>query len=196
MIKFVDTSHYETGFNFVKGVADGVVGMMTKASEGLGVDKTCALLIGKARQAGIKYCGMYHFFHSNIPVAAQVKNFLSVYKQTATELPPILDLEEASVNGQTYLTVKEMALEWLEQVEAATGKVPMLYLDENMNALTGVGRDQRFNKYPRWFAKYSTQAPPQAFEFWQFTDRGEQGADTDWFNGDEAALRKFLGMPA
>lgn len=193
MIKFVDTSHYELGFNFVKGVADGVVGMMTKASEGLGRDKTCSTLIAKARSAGIKYCGMYHFFHSNIPVQAQVKMYLSAYKQTATELPPILDLEESSVNGHSFSDVANLALEWLELVESATGKVPMLYIDMNMLALTGIGRDPRFAKYARWIAKYSSTAPP-SFEFWQFTDKGEQGADTDWYNGSEADLGKFLGV--
>jgi GH25 family lysozyme M1 (1,4-beta-N-acetylmuramidase) len=194
MIKGVDLSHWEQGFDFVKGVKDGIVFMMTKASEGTGVDVTCGPLCRKAKAAGIKYTGIYHFFHSNVPIGSQIATYMKQFKNTPNEMGPILDLEETSTNGHSFQQVAELALEWLEQAEAQTSKVPLLYIDMNMLNLTGIGRDPRFQKYPRWIARYSSHAPTYNWEFWQFTDKGEEGADTDWFNGSEDDLQKFLGL--
>lgn len=193
-IKGVDLSHWQKGFNFVKGVADGIVFMMTKASEGLGLDSTCAALVSEAKKAGIKYTGIYHFFHANISVSQQVAEFMRQWNAVKTEMGPILDLEETSINGHSYSQVKELALEWLEQVLTASGRIPMLYIDENVLHLTAISSDERFKKFPLWIAKYSSAEPPQMWEFWQYTDKGEQGADTDWFNGSESDLAKFLGI--
>lgn len=194
MIMGVDVSHYETGFNFVKGVADGVVFMMTKASESRSVDSTCASECSKAKTAGVKYRGAYHFFHAAIDVATQVSVYLRQIKGITLEMPCILDLEETSVDGKSHTEVKEAALEWLQAVEEKSGKVPILYVDMNMLNLLGLNADPRFRKYPRWIAKYSKTEPPVAWTFWQYTDKGEQGADTDWFHGTEDDLKKFLGV--
>lgn len=191
----VDVSHYETSFDFVKGKADGVVFMMTKASEGTGLDKTCASECQKAHDAGIKYKGVYHFHHANVDVGVQVKAYLGQYKSVTSEMPPILDLEETSVNGKTYAKVKDSALLWLESVEQQVGRVPILYIDMNMVNLLEINSDTRFNKYPRWVARYSVNEPTVAWTFWQFTDKGEQGADTDWFHGSEADLAAFCVAP-
>lgn len=189
----VDVSHYETGFDFVKGVKDGVEFMMTKASEGVSVDSTCASECAKAAKAGVKRRGIYHFHHTSISTASQLAIFLKQYKASDQNMPPILDLEETSVDGHTYSQVKESALALLVAMEAATGKIPLLYIDMNMVSLLGIQSDTRFTKYPRWIAKYSATEPTINWTFWQFTDKGEQGADTDWFHGTEADLDKFIG---
>lgn len=190
----VDVSHYETGFDFAKGVKDGVVFMMTKASEGTGLDNTCVSECKKAAAAGVKYKGIYHFFHAHINVASQISAFFKQYSAVKTEMSPILDLEETSVNGKSPAQVKDAALDWLFQAEQKSGKVPMLYIDVNMINVLGILKDSRFNKYPLWVARYSSSEPAVAWMFWQFTDKGEQGADTDWFHGDEAALKAFLNI--
>lgn len=195
-IEGVDTSHWEQKFDFKKGVEDGIKFMMTKASEGVGRDITCANLVGRAEEAGIKRTGIYHFFHANIRIQEQMATYMSQYRSVATNMGPILDLEETSVNGKTYAQVKELALQMLQAMEAEIGKVPVLYIDMNMLNLTGINNDARFNKYPRWIAKYSSSAPTTGWTFWQFTDKGEQGADTDWFHGTEADMDKFFGIAA
>lgn len=190
----VDVSHWEAKFDFVKGVKDGVVFMMTKASESRSVDSTCASECAKAKAAGIKYTGAYHFFHSSIPIADQWSVYSRQVRNIKLEMSPILDLEETSVDGRNLSDVKEDALQWLELAEKSTGKVPILYIDMNMLNLLGLNKDPRFNKYPRWIAKYSKTAPTVGWTFWQFTDKGEQGADTDWFHGTEEDIKKFLGI--
>lgn len=190
----VDVSHYETGFNFVRGVADGLIFMMTKASEGTGLDNTCASECKKASDAGVKYKGIYHFHHAGISVAKQISAFFKQYSAVKTEMPPILDLEETSIDGMSVAAVKDSALDWLQQAEAKSGKVPILYVDMNMVNILGINSDARFNRYPRWIARYSSNEPPVAWTFWQYTDKGEQGADTDWFHGSEADLKAFLGI--
>jgi lysozyme len=190
----VDVSHWHANFDFEKGVKDGVVFMMTKASESRSADHTCASECDKATKAGVKYKGAYHFFHASIPVADQVAVYLKQLKHLTLEMPCILDLEETSMDGQSHAHVKDTALDWLTQIEAKTGKVPLLYVDMNLVTILGLNHDARFNKYPRWIAKYSKTEPPVAWTFWQFTDKGEQGADTDWFHGTEDDLKKFLGV--
>lgn len=190
----VDVSHYETKFDFVRGVADGVVFMMTKASEARTSDSTCASECEKAAKAKVKYKGAYHFFHSSIPIQDQWNVYSRQIRDIKLEMPPILDLEETSVDGRSLSDVKEDALQWLQLAEKETGKVPILYVDMNMYNLLGLAHDARFNKYPRWIAKYSKTEPAVAWTFWQYTDKGEQGADTDFYHGTEADLAKFLGI--
>lgn len=192
----VDVSHYETGFDFVKGMKDGVVFMMTKASEGYGVDSTCASEIAKARAAGIKFTGCYHFFHASKSVQNQVNIYMAQYNPAKTEMPPILDLEETSVDGMGSMAVKASALAWLKEVEKRTNEVPILYVDMNMINLLGLVRDPDFQKYPMWVARYSSAEPTVAWTFWQFTDKGEQGADTDWFHGSIDDLKAFCDQKA
>lgn len=190
----VDVSHYETGFDFVKGVKDGVVFMMTKASEGRGLDSTCATECLKAAAAGVKYKGVYHFFHAGISISAQLTAYLKQYTPAKTEMPPILDLEESSVDGLSFASVKTAALTWLQLIEKETGRIPILYVDMNLVNLLGLASDPNFKKYPMWIARYSVNEPTVAWTFWQYTDKGEQGADTDWYHGSEADLAKFCGI--
>lgn len=192
-IKGVDLSHWEKGFDFAKGVKDGVVFMMTKASEGLGADSTCEGLCEKAKEAGIKFTGIYHFFHTNIAVQPQLTEYLSKYLKIATEMGPILDLEETSVNGKTFTQVREAAYEWLVEAEKSTGKSPILYIDMNMLNQTGIAKDARFNRFTRWIARYSSSEPTYSWSFWQYTDKGEQGADTDWYHGSIEDMQKQFG---
>lgn len=193
MVKGIDVSHWEQGFDFVKGVKDGVAFMMTKASEGLGLDQTCSKLCAKAKAAGVQFTGIYHFFHANVSVMAQIATYAKQYDAVKTEMPPIMDLEETSTNGHPDSEVRELALQWLQAAEFKWKRVPILYIDMNMINRLGVMKDQRFQKYPLWVARYNSQAPPMHWYFWQFTDHGEQGADTDWFYGSTDDLAKFIG---
>lgn len=193
-IKGVDLSHWEKGFDFAKGVKDGVVFMMTKASEGLGLDSTCAALCEKAKEAGIKFTGIYHFFHANLGVSEQIDEYLAQYNKIKTEMGPILDLEETSVNGRTFSQVREAALVWLVRMEQITGKTPILYIDMNMLNQTGIAKDARFNRFTRWIARYSSSEPTDSWSFWQYTDKGEQGADTDWYHGTIEDMAKQFGV--
>jgi GH25 family lysozyme M1 (1,4-beta-N-acetylmuramidase) len=187
-LKGVDVSHYEVDYDFVQSVKDGTVFMMTKATEGLHPDNTCAGLIAKARAAGIKYTGAYHFFHAGIPVQDQVAAFQDATKLLKTEMPAILDLEETSVDGLDYATVKERALQWLESVG---GGMPILYVDNNMASLLQL--DARFKNYLLWLADYSKNPPvPKPWDKWTFWQHTDTPVDTNWFNGSLDDLSKLF----
>lgn len=190
----VDVSHYETGFNFARAVVDGLIFMMTKFSEGTGLDSSGSSECAKAKAAGVKYKGGYHFHHAGISVAKQISAFFRQYSAIQTEMPPILDLEETSMDGLSAAAVKDSAIDWLQQAETKSGKTPILYIDMNMISILGILKDPRFKRYPLWVARYSSNEPPVAWTFWQYTDKGEQGADTDRFHGSEADLKAFLGI--
>lgn len=104
MLKGIDTSHYTSTdlarlstevknnklyFNFIK------------ATEGNTIkDAKFVDLWEMSRKAGM-VCGAYHFFRPLSDVAAQADNFTSQYKNVsgAGALPPVVDLEWATVNG-------------------------------------------------------------------------------------------------
>ena len=117
--------------------------------------------------------------------------YLAQYNAAKTEMPPILDLEESSVDNMPASQVATFAWSWLQEVEAKTNRTPILYIDENMIRVLQL--DARFARYTPWIAAYSGNPPNilgpwLQWVFWQFTDNGEQHADTDYFYGDLNAL--------
>jgi lysozyme len=192
MIKGVDTSHYKAQFDWNKAVKNDISFMMTKATEGSDIiDPTAEMLVNGAKAAGIKCRGLYHFFHANEPTMKQVNNFLRIAGQLKTEMPPILDLEEASQGKMSLPATREGALCWLEAIARLTKRTPIIYTNKSM--IRQLRPDLRFAKYPLWLANYKDKLPDaplpwKDITFWQFTDNGEESADTDLFLGDENDL--------
>lgn len=189
----VDTSHYEASFDFAKAVADGCVFMMTKISDGVSeIDPTRATLTQSAKAAGIVYRGGYHFFRANESVPNQVSLYLANVQPLNLEMPCILDCETASQMGMPLTTVRSAALEFLQAVEQATGRTPMIYGGESF--LQSLNLGDEFLRYPLWLADYShplVPSPWATYTFWQYTESGEEGADTNRFNGTMAQLQAF-----
>lgn len=140
--------------------------------------------------------GAYDFFHPSRDPIAQAKGFLATFGGVLKpgDLPCALDFEVTDGVGSAALL--NGALEWLQYVETATGKVPALYMSPGFEVL-----DQRFAKYPLWVANYGVKCPHvptahQTWEFWQGSGSGivpgmKGVCDTDVFNGDLAALEAF-----
>lgn len=193
MLKFIDTSHWESKFNFSEAKADGCTGMMTKASEGDGnLDPTCANLIAEAKAQGL-VTGMYHFFHASKSVDAQVKLFCGQYEKIKTDMRPIIDFESASGDGLNISAIKVAAWAWIQEVEARLKRPVMVYGGESF--LNSLKLGPEWAKHALWLADYTrpeVPAPWTAYTFWQYTDAGEQHADTNWFNGNAQDLAKFL----
>ncbi|KND41724.1 MULTISPECIES: GH25 family lysozyme [Streptomyces] len=192
--------------------ASGVEFATVKATRGMNVtdDYLTADLQG-ARAAGLAVAP-YHFYTGTVPDTggAQADRFIAAVRATgytgqrAGDLPPVFDLErmdDGSGNCPTYGTVDD-AKAWLDRVEAAFGRTPMIYtqksfLDDCLGSTTA------FARYPLQLADYrqSITQPPlpngsTTWAMWQYTDAAifpgiQAPATADVFNGTQADLDRL-----
>ena len=162
-----------------------------------------------AKTAGV-YRSAYHFFDPTVDGAAQATYFLSVATIEADDLPPMLDVEcpdgsstclgFAGGSGQApAATIVQRALDWLQAVETATGKKPIVYTFPSY--FPGLATsDSPLAAYPLFIATLSTcasvPAPWTTAAFWQYswtgTVTGIPGqVDLDRFFGTLSDLQTF-----
>lgn len=171
----VDTSHYEPALDWKRAKADGVVWMYSKATEGLQhVDKSLKQHCDAAAAAGVQ-TGAYHFFHASMDGSAQAALFLRTTFGMKFQLPPCLDWEGSSADGQSSGKQQLEAMKWLDAVEKSTGKIPAIYGGESF--LRELKLPPSFARYPLWLAHYGVPenrlrvpAPWKDYWAWQFTD--------------------------
>ena len=122
--------------------------------------------------------GAYHFFRPSRTGEEQAVNFLQALQaaggMTADDLPPVLDIETR--DGINAAEIRKQCLVWLEKVETATGRKPLIYTGSSFGKDV-LGPDGRFAEYPLWVAHYTAGQPaiPQRWStcaFWQYTDKG------------------------
>ncbi|MCQ9131870.1 MULTISPECIES: GH25 family lysozyme [Streptomyces] len=192
--------------------ASGVEFATVKATRGMNVtDEYLATDLEAARAAGLAVAP-YHFYTGSAADtgAAQADRFIAAVRATgytgkrAGDLPPIFDLErmdDGTGRCPTYGTVAD-AKAWLDRVENAFGRVPMIYtqksfLDDCMGSTTA------FARYPLQLADYrqSITQPPvpngsTTWAMWQYTDAAlfpglRAPATGDVFNGTQADLDRL-----
>lgn len=141
--------------------------------------------------------GAYDFFHPSKDPIVQAKGFLNTFGGVLEDddLPCALDFEVS--DGVGHATLLTNALAWLNYVEAATKKTPILYMSSGFTTL-----DSRFTKYGIWIANYGVNCPhlPDALSTWQFWQGSGTGkvpgmrgvCDTDQFNGTLEDLKAFI----
>jgi GH25 family lysozyme M1 (1,4-beta-N-acetylmuramidase) len=156
--------------------------------------------------------GAYCFFHPKQDPKKQADHFLSVLQAQSDkgELPPVIDLEvnDGLTKDKIILRVKT----WLDEVELAVGRKPMIYsgvsfLEANFSELGG-GPPVWAKDYPLWLAWYPNQYTPGMtplmprgwfnWTFWQYSETGvingiNTKADLDLFNGTLDDLYKLAG---
>ena len=203
----VDLSHHNEAVDFVKMKADGIVGVIHKATQGLRyVDKSYASRRRKAVDCELLW-GAYHF-GVGADGSDQAQFFLKVTKPDQHTLL-VLDYEP-NLTGPTMAL--DQAREFVEHVAEATGRWPGLYsghlIKEQLGGVTPP--DRQLSKCFLWLAQYNGPKPlniPSTFKtwtFWQYTD-GVHGpephrvdgvglCDRNKFNGSLARLRKLWGV--
>ena len=126
------------------------------------------------------------------------------------ELPPVLDLE--TNDGQTKDKIIERAKTWLDLVETAFGRKPIIYSGQyflqDYFSEAGGGPPSWAKDYPLWLAQYPNQYVPGTqpplprgwfkWTFWQYSDKGRVNGinakvDLNVFNGSLEDLYKFAG---
>ncbi|MFZ5904244.1 MAG: GH25 family lysozyme [Chloroflexota bacterium] len=208
----IDVSYWDAGIDWPKVRATGQRFVFVKATEGTTfVDSTFDDNWTGAKNAGLLR-GAYCFFRPNVDAAKQADLFIKTVKamKDSGELPHVLDLE--SHDNQSKSKIISQAKIWLDAVEAAFGRKPIIYsgqyfLQDHFSE-TGGGPPTWAKDYPLWLAQYPYQYTPgqQPFlprgwfkwAFWQYTDKGvvngiNAAVDMNVFNGTLEELYKFAG---
>jgi len=165
----VDLSHWDPADDYDAVAADGIVGVIYKATEGQSyTDPTYVAQQHAAKAAGLKW-GAYHFADSS-NVNGQVANFLRFAAPDPDELF-CLDWED---NGSDTMSAAD-AKDWITQVETALGRPGecVIYSGNTAKELIS-GRDEFFGARRLWLAQYGTapswQQSWDTYWLWQFTD--------------------------
>jgi GH25 family lysozyme M1 (1,4-beta-N-acetylmuramidase) len=161
----------------------------------------------------------YHFFDPSIDGVKQAQHFLDIVADAggiqADDLPAMLDIEcpTSSVQAQASpnceypgnsgfapsATIQSRIFDWLNTVEAATGKKPIIYSYVSWFASVGV-TNNALADYPLYIASYNPcatiPAPWTSTVFWQYSASGtvmgiSGQVDEDRFVGSQAQLIAF-----
>jgi lysozyme len=211
----LDVSYWQSGIDWPKVRATGQRFALIKATEGESyADPTFNDDWSGAKLSGLLR-GAYCFFHPKQDPKKQADFFLSAIKAQNDngELPPAIDLEVT--DGLTRDKIIPKVKAWLDEVEQALGRKPMIYsgvsfLETNLSELGG-GPPAWTKDYPFWLSWYPSQyvdgmiplMPRGWFQwnFWQYSENGRlNGINTkvnlDIFNGTLEQLYTFAGAQA
>lgn len=208
----IDVSYWNSGIDWPKVRATGQRFVFAKATEGdFYADPSFSANWSGAKAAGLLR-GAYHFFRANIDGKKQAKKYIDYVRKTRDdgELPPVLDLE--THDGQSKARIISRAKQWLDEVEAAFGKKPIIYSGmyflQDYFSEAGGGPPKWAKDYPLWLAQYpynysEGQQPylPRGWfkwTFWQYSEKGRlnginANVDLNVFNGTLEELYKFAG---
>lgn len=209
----IDVSYWNAGIDWPKVRAAGQRYVFVKASEGDSyADPTFDDNWRGAKAAGLLR-GAYHFFRANADAKRQASKFID-YVRTMNddgELPPVLDLE--TNDGQTREKIISRVKTWLDLVESAFNRKPILYSGlyflQDYFSEVGGGPPLWAKEYPLWLAQYPSQylvgmqpsLPRGWFKwtFWQYSKKGlvngiNANVDMDLFNGSLEDLYQFAGL--
>lgn len=181
----VDLCHYDTVLSYDKVKAAGIVGVIYKATEGMGyIDSTYPDERTKALKAGLLW-GAYHFAN-NGDVNVQVANFIA-YAQIDPASLFVLDWED---NGKNTMSLGQ-AQAWIEGVENALGRPGecVLYsgnvIKEKLTAPNAF-----FNSRRLWLPQYGSKPVlPTGYDrfwLWQYLGdgAGPEPHTVDGISGD------------
>lgn len=202
-VKGLDVSHYNGTVDWSQVATAGIVFAYAKATEGTTVRDTQFHTNYLAMREHQILRGAYHFFRPGLDPQAQAENFLNLVPAVEPgDLPPTLDVEVG--DGQPAQVIIPRVLQWLQTIEAALGRTPVLYTSRNFwNANLGGSAD--FGRYPLWVAHYTTNVKPVLpsgfgdYVFWQHSETGQVAGitgsvDLDRFHGSPTELNQLAGL--
>jgi lysozyme len=199
----IDLSHHNQNLNFASIGSSGILGIIHKATQGIGyTDPTYLPHKTDALANGLLW-GAYHFGTGSDGIQ-QAQQFLDVVQPDDQTLL-ILDFE---ANGQGPSMTLEEARAFVTHINEETGRYPGLYSGHYIKDLLGTNSDPVLSNCWFWLSQYGPTAVVPSnwsdWTMWQYTDGavgpqphivpGAGMCDRDKFNGDEAALRALWGL--
>ncbi len=196
-LKGIDVSYYQAEIDWTAVRSAGHSFAFIRVSDGTQFDDP--RFEGNwagARAAGLVRGAYQYFRPSEDPVAQANLLLQKMGTLEPGDLPPVLDVEVTE--GVSALHVQAKVHKWLETVEAATGRHPMVYTMAGMSGSVG----STFSGYPLWVANWGASCPRMPtswahWKFWQTSDKGRvagihEKVDLDVFNGTMADLQAFI----
>ena len=218
----VDTSSGQGTVAWSSAKTAGVDWAVMKATQGnYDHDSAFPLNWAPAKAAGVVR-GAYHFFDPTLDGVTQANYFLAAMGPLdAEDLSPMLDVECPTGPDEDCLgfsggtgvidaaDFRTHLLDWLNAVEAATGRKPIIYTYVSFFAGTGAaGTGTNVNTtgldaYPLWIADYSgtscfiAPTPWTQAAIWQYDDNGTFSGISDEVDVDRMVgpIDELLGWP-
>jgi lysozyme len=194
-ISGIDISHFQDDeIDYLNKKGSQLDFVICKATEGLTYTDPDFTANWKTIQQQGFVRGAYHFYHCADDPTQQANYFLStVGTFLETDLPPIVDFEENSIDKNcSKATIQKNLLQFLTILEQKTGKKPILYTDTNIG--NSEISDPAFSNYYLWIADYNPVTSPtvpsvwktKSWTLWQKTQNYSLDSytnDFDVFNG-------------
>ncbi len=196
-IEGIDVSSWQGTIDWGKVKASGKTFAIVRIGDGTYLDKQFFANWSGAKSVGLVR-GAYQFFRPGQDVNAQASIVIDrVGKLEPGDLPVVVDVE--ATDGQSASTIVSKLHVWIDKVEAATGKKPIVYSGKYFwNDNVG---SKAFADHALWIPAYGPKCPdlPSAWSDWkffQYTDSGSVpgiagNVDLDKFNGTLADLKAF-----
>ena len=194
----IDVSYYQGTIDWDAVAADGIDFAIIRVSDGIGFeDPQFDRNWSEAQRVGIVR-GVYQFFRPGQDPVAQADLLLSRMGGLGPgDLPPVADVEDA--DGESAATIAANLAIWMDRVEAAIGRPPIIYTGRYFWESSVGAAD--FSEHPLWVANWGVSCPniPSPWSDWLFWQDSATGriagisgdVDTDFFNGDMAALLTY-----
>ena len=199
LIQGIDVSDHQGTVDWNAVQQAGKVFVFIKATDGITwTDPDFATNWSGAKAAGLLR-GAYHFYETDDDPTAQAQNFLNAVQLAPGDLPPVVDIERIDSGGSASQAVQDLQT-WLDAVEQATGRVPIIYTSPTFWNSLGTSA---FGRYPLWVAEYGVTSPKlpagwAGWTFWQYSESGtvagiSGSVDLNVFQGTSAELEALAG---
>lgn len=210
----IDVSYYQGDIDWTAVAADGYGFAITRISHSnTFMDPEFDTNWAAIKEVGL-IRGAYQYFEPGDDVAAQAQIVIDAIGMLGPgDLPAVIDVETNSGVGPA--AVASAVGEWLELVEAGTGKKPIIYTGKYFWQ-DNVG-SAAYADYPLWHAAYPNACQPPAppppecgscpnladqwsdWVMWQFSSSGDVAGisgnvDLNVWKGDLESLQAFAGM--
>jgi lysozyme len=215
VVEGVDVSDGQGAIDWAKVRAAGVRFGIMKATQGTyNTQSRFAANWSGMKSAGV-IRGAYHFFDPTQDGVAQADHFLAVMGPLQPgDLPPMLDIEcpdgdsrclgwAGGTGGAPAATIRQRMIDFLNTVQNATGRKPIIYtfgsyFSSNGVATTGLQGYPLNIAYPTTSNCFSVPSPWTSATMWQYSWTGSVPGipgqvDRDRFLGDIDALLAFAG---
>ena len=157
----IDVSYWNAGIDWPKVRATGQRFVFVKATEGISIQTQPSTITGSAQNRPDSCEGLIISSAAMSMPKKQATKFIDYVKSMNDngELPPVLDLE--TNDGQSKDKIIARAKTWLDLVETAFGRKPIIYSGQyflqDYFSEAGGGPPLWAKDYPLWLAQYPNQ---------------------------------------
>lgn len=181
-MKIIDISHHNGKINWRKVKADGIGGVMIRASYGwFNYDKCFKQNVKEVQEQGLPW-GLYHYtYATNMSEARkELYGFLNALRGLKPTLPVVIDTEDADGyrrkhGNPSWELLAQMLLAQLQGLER-NGYYAMWYASkswaENLMRIR-----PELKKYDLWLAHWGVAKPSMPCGLWQYTSSGGKYGD-------------------